>query len=118
MLKHFVRSPRPLVVASFALILMLTSLSATARTQTVSPNYDAERLRAIALVNEGKFDEALPLFEKLAIANPADSQVLYGLAVATLVTSQKIKDDEARRKARPRHAAACARTRTRRSKFG
>ncbi|MEJ7577745.1 MAG: tetratricopeptide repeat protein [Pyrinomonadaceae bacterium] len=111
MLKHFVRSPRPLVAASFVFILMLTSLSATARAQTAPPNYDAERLRAIALVNNGKFDEALPLFEKLAIANPTDSQVIYGLGVATLVTSQRIKDDEARRQARLRARATLLRAR-------
>jgi tetratricopeptide (TPR) repeat protein len=62
-----------------------------ARAQTAN-NQGTERDRAIQLINDGKFAEALPIFEKLAVTNPADAQVQYGLGIATLMTSRELKD--------------------------
>ena len=45
-------------------------------------DYAAERGRAIALINEKKYAEALPLFEKLAASPKADGQVFLGLGMS------------------------------------
>lgn len=63
---------------------------------------DDERSRAFQLYKDGKHIEAMPLFEKLAIANPKDRDVIeaLGLMVATQTAYQK--DPETRKQARIR----------------
>ena len=63
---------------------------------------EAERNSAFQLLQEGKFAEAQGKFEKLAVANPSDGQVMFGLGFTMLATSKNIKEDEARRQARIR----------------
>jgi tetratricopeptide (TPR) repeat protein len=92
--------------------LVLLALLASAAIQTPAQNPDdfqTERARAIQLINQSKFDEALPVFERLAASSQADGQVMYGLGVALLRTSDKIKDEEAQRKARQRGREALVR---------
>jgi tetratricopeptide (TPR) repeat protein len=74
--------------------------------------YEVELNRAIQLINEEKFDEALPIFEKLAAkTNQTDGQVMYGLGVTTLLTSDSITDEAKRREARLRARKALLRAR-------
>jgi tetratricopeptide (TPR) repeat protein len=71
----------------------------------VAPNslaQGSERDSAFQLLQEGKFVEAQEKFEKLAAANPADGQIMFGLGFSILATSKNIKDDAARRQARIR----------------
>ncbi len=93
-----------------ALILFgLMFCSAPGTRAQVPDKSGAERDRAIQLINESKFTEALPLLEKLAAANQSDGQVVYGLAIAVLMTSKAIKEDDARRRARLRARTALLR---------
>ena len=60
-----------------------------------SEAYKAERHRAIDLFNQNKHLEALPLFEDLAGKDPADSDVLLGLATCLITHSSTLDDDQA-----------------------
>ena len=61
---------------------------------------DAERTRAFQLYKEAKYTEALPLFEKLAVANPNDRDVIEALGLMTASQTAYLKDPEARKQAR------------------
>lgn len=101
---------RQLAVCSLILFAFLTFT--TTRTPAQNPDdFKAERARAIQLINERKFDEALPVFEQLAVSNQADDQIMYGLGIAILMTSEKIKDEATQRKERLRGRAALIRAR-------
>ena len=45
-------------------------------------SFAAERERAVKLVNENKYSEALPLLEKLAAAKEADGQIFLGIGLS------------------------------------
>lgn len=66
-----------------AAILFLTFVfnSNTSFAQTTG-NFAAERERAVKLVNENKFLEALPLLEKLAASKEADAQIFLGIGLS------------------------------------
>jgi tetratricopeptide (TPR) repeat protein len=70
----------------------------------LAQNDDAERQRAFELYKDGKYVEALPLFEKLAARFPADAEVVetYGLVVLgqTAYLKEAAARKEARKKAR------------------
>lgn len=63
---------------------------------------DDERSRAFQLYKDGKHMEAMPLFEKLAAANPNDRDVIEGLGLMVASQTAYLKDPEARKKARVR----------------
>lgn len=63
---------------------------------------DDERRRAFQLYKDVKYTEALPLFEKLAAANPNDRDVIEALALMTVSQTAYLKDAEARKQARVR----------------
>ena len=63
---------------------------------------DDERSRAFQLYKDGKHMEAMPLFEKLAAANPNDRDVIEGLGLMVASQTAYLKDPEARKKARMR----------------
>ena len=64
---------------------------------------DDERQRAFQLFKDGKYTEALPLFEKLAVANPQDRAVIENLGFLVFFTeSIHLKDPAERKKARKR----------------
>ncbi|HEY0380060.1 MAG TPA: tetratricopeptide repeat protein [Pyrinomonadaceae bacterium] len=103
MLKQKSAATRPGRAVIGALVLLALLISAARHTPAQNPDdFQTERERAIQLINENKFGEALPVFERLAASSRADGQVLYGLGVALLMTADKIKDEEAQRKARLR----------------
>ncbi len=109
MLNRNVLSPRSSAI--FCAISLLTLvLCAPINTSAQATNdYNAERQRAIQLVNDSKFDTAIPILEKLAVENPSDAQVMYGLGIANLLSSRIIKDDEKRRQMRIRARTALLR---------
>src|ERR1051326_9480144 len=72
-------------------------------------NYEAERKRALQLCAEHKFVDALPILEKLTVANPKDDVLLEQLALALLTNQALLKDDEARKQAFMRARALAAR---------
>ncbi|HEV8428139.1 MAG TPA: tetratricopeptide repeat protein [Pyrinomonadaceae bacterium] len=63
---------------------------------------DDERQRAFQLYKDGKHIEAMPLFEKLAAANPKDRDVIEALGLMTASQTAYLKDPAARKKARVR----------------
>ena len=63
---------------------------------------DDERTRAFQLYKDAKYAEALPLFEKLAVANPKDPEVIQRLGMLVFTQSIDLKDAEERKKARKR----------------
>jgi tetratricopeptide (TPR) repeat protein len=63
---------------------------------------DQERQRAFQLLRDTKYTEALPLFEKLAAANPNDREVLETLGFLLLTVTTDVKDAAARKQARAR----------------
>lgn len=63
---------------------------------------DAERERAFQLYKDGKFIDALPLFEKLAARYPQDPQVFETYGMVMLGQSSYLKDAAARKEARKR----------------
>ncbi len=103
MLKQKSAAIRPGRAAIGALVLLALLVSAARRTPAQNPDdFQTERARAIQLINESKFAEALPVFERLAASSQADSQIIYGLGIALLMTADQTKDEEARRKVRLR----------------
>jgi len=58
-----------------------------------------ERTRAFQLYKDGKYTEALPLFEKLAAASPNDRDVIEALGIMTASQIVYLKDPEARKQA-------------------
>jgi len=106
------RPVRRSTIAVMVVLLLALQLSIAPRAYTQTPdNYQADRERAIALINANQYSEALPLFEKLAAAKPTDSQVQYGLGLSVLLTSDKITDPNTRRQARIRARNALLRAR-------
>jgi tetratricopeptide (TPR) repeat protein len=63
---------------------------------------DDDRARAFQLYKDAKYVEALPLFEKLAVANPNDRDVIEALGLMTASQTSYLKDPEARKQARVR----------------
>ena len=86
---------KPVIVA---VLLLVTFGSIPA----VYAQNDEERRRAFQLYKEAKFTEALPLFEKLAAANPEDRDVAEHFAILTTTQAIYLKDPEARKQARLR----------------
>jgi tetratricopeptide (TPR) repeat protein len=66
----------------------------------VAAQDDAERQRAFALYKDGKYVEALPLFEQLALKYPDDPEVIENLGMLVYGQSAYLKTPEERKKAR------------------
>ncbi|HEY0764267.1 MAG TPA: tetratricopeptide repeat protein [Pyrinomonadaceae bacterium] len=61
-----------------------------------------ERSVAFQLYKDGKYVEAIPLFEKLATAKPNDRDVIEALGLMTATQTAYLKDPAARKQARKR----------------
>lgn len=92
------RCPRE-VALTFLILLLVAAPTASAKSQTQD---NPDRQRALQLYRDGKFNEALPAFEKLAAAYPRDAQVieLYGYVVMNQQVN--LKDAAERKEARRR----------------
>ena len=62
--------------------------------------YQSQRKFAIALLNQQKHMEALPVFESLAKQNPNDTEALFGWGACLVNHSATVTDPEAARKER------------------
>ncbi len=66
----------------------------------VAAQVDAERQRAFTLYKEGKYVEALPLFQQLALKYPDDPAVIENLGMLVFTQSAYLKTPEERKTAR------------------
>ncbi len=94
-------------LAAIAALFFLAPVSAIAGTQD-----PAERQRALDLYESNNFAAALPLLEKLAIANPNDAVILSRLGFALYATSATEKDPAVRRHMRERARTLLLRSRS------
>jgi tetratricopeptide (TPR) repeat protein len=76
------------------LVILLFSLTVVAQVD--------ERTSAFQLYKDGKYTEALPLFEKLAAASPNDRDVIEAFAIMTAAQTVYLKDPDTRKQARIR----------------
>lgn len=79
------------------LVLLLLASFATAAAQG-----DPDRQRAFQLYGDGKYVEALPLFEQLALKYPEDPDVIENLGMLVFTQSAYLKTPEERKSARKR----------------
>ena len=86
------------ILTSILLVFVVFSLASA----SVQVQIDAERERAFQLYKEGKFIEALPLFEKLTGRYPKDAQVFETYGLVVLGQTAYLKDPAARKEARKR----------------
>jgi len=89
----------------FLTLIMLLTLSSTTLRAQPTDDFAAERERAIKLVNEKKYTQALPILEKLAADKRADGQIFFGLGLVhwemqDAIFSDKTRWKETRLKAR------------------
>src|SRR5829696_9543910 len=82
------------------LVLLLLASFATA----TAPD-DPDRRRAFQLYKDGKYVEALPLFEQLALKYPDDPAVIENLGMLVFTQSAYLKTPEERKTARKRGRA-------------
>jgi tetratricopeptide (TPR) repeat protein len=80
-------------IVVFWLLLSLAFLSSFSLAQSSEDDaYKADRQKAMALFDQNKYLDALPLFEELASKNPKDDGVLLGLATGLVSKAAAIKD--------------------------
>ena len=82
------------------LVLLLLASFVTATAQG-----DPDRQRAFQLYKDGKYVEALPLFEQLAVKYPEDPAVIENLGMLVFTQSAYLKTPEERKTARKRGRA-------------
>ena len=74
-------------------------------------NYEAEKQRALKLLENSKATEALPILERLTESNPQDGQVMFFFGFAQLAHTQTLTDTNARKQSRIRARAAMLKAR-------
>jgi tetratricopeptide (TPR) repeat protein len=74
-------------------------------------NYEAEKQRAIQLIENSKATEALPILERLSNSNPEDGQVMFYFGFSLLAHSNTLKEASARKQSRIRARAAMLKAR-------
>jgi tetratricopeptide (TPR) repeat protein len=89
-----------ILLVVFAVCLSAAVFPPFAKAQT--ENIEALETRAIQLLEQNKYTEALPLMEKLAVAKPDDPDVQFYLGFCILAQSVGTKDEAARRQLRIR----------------
>lgn len=73
----------------YASILFLLLIFNAAAVSAQDSDFSAERERAIRMINDGKFLEALPLFERLAASKQADGEIFFGLGIGLLYKADR-----------------------------
>jgi tetratricopeptide (TPR) repeat protein len=92
-------------LAGCALLLIVLSgpfLSAQSALAQTAPKDDPERQHALELYHSGKFVEAMPFLEKLAVDHPDDGTVKESWAFSVMAYAATLSDPELRKKARIR----------------
>lgn len=74
-------------------------------------NYEAEKQRALKLLENSKATEALPILERLTESNPEDGQAMFYYGFAILAQAQTLTDTAARKQSRIRARAAMLKAR-------
>ena len=95
---------RKIISASIIFLTLIISTATLSAQQT--DNYTSERERAVQLVNEEKYTEALPLLEKLAADKRADKDVFLGIGLSAWQLQNSIKDKAEWKKMRLKARAA------------
>jgi tetratricopeptide (TPR) repeat protein len=91
--------------AAVVSLLILILFAAVAGPSALGQSNDPERESALKLYEAGRYADALPLLEKLAVKYPDDPVVLSRLGFTLYVTSSTLKDPAERRKIRERARA-------------
>ena len=96
--------PRHLRVSKVGILalLLLAFLSTSAAPVRGVGQDEEERRRAFQLYKDAKYVEALPLFEKLAAANPKDRAVIETLGLLVYTQTAYLKTAEERKQSRKR----------------
>jgi tetratricopeptide (TPR) repeat protein len=97
-------------VAILCVVLLSGAPAAGLYAQGVA-NYEAEKQRAIKLLENSKPTEALPILERLTESNPQDGQVMFYFGFAILAQAQTLPDMNARKQSRIRARAAMLKAR-------
>jgi tetratricopeptide (TPR) repeat protein len=88
---------------SYLLLFAIAQASSLAqKAEEPKKKDDPERRQAYELLDQGKFVDAMPLFEKLVADHPSDMAVREGWAWCVLQHAATLSDVEARKKARVR----------------
>lgn len=104
-MKHSVASHINAGIFSLALVLsLLVVLPSLAAAQT--PDVEQQRAKALQLIKEQKFTEALPMLEALAKSTPLDSEVQFYLGFALLGQAKNTDDAAAAKALRARARAS------------
>ncbi|HEY0100981.1 MAG TPA: tetratricopeptide repeat protein [Pyrinomonadaceae bacterium] len=74
-------------------------------------NYEAEKQRALKLLENSKATEALPILERLTQSNPEDGQAMFYFGFAILAQSQSLTELNTRKQSRIRARAAMLKAR-------
>jgi tetratricopeptide (TPR) repeat protein len=92
------------ILRSSALLLVVIVLLASAISVSAQgmENFMAERARALNLYEQKKITEALPVLEKLHVANPKDVKVMSTLAICLTMHASTISEAAARKQQRIR----------------
>jgi tetratricopeptide (TPR) repeat protein len=85
-----------------ALLVCLCCASNAVAQSGVDDAYKTERQQALALFNQQKHLEALPIFEDLYAKNPNDADVQFGLGACLIDHSATLENEEAAKKERVR----------------
>lgn len=95
----------------FLVITLLAGIAPIALFAQGTANYEAEKQRAIQLMENSKVTEALPILERLLNSNPEDAQVMFYFGFALLANTNTLKEVGARKQARIRARAAMLKAR-------
>lgn len=95
----------------FVTLLLLSGVAPRGVFAQGAANYEAEKQRALQLMQNSKATEALPILERLSQSNPEDGEVMFYYGFATLAHSNTLKDANARRQSRIRARAAMLKAR-------
>lgn len=100
----------PVAVVCLSVLLCFLCAPANLFAQGAA-NYEAEKQRALKLMEDGKATAALPIFERLSNSNPEDGQVMFYFGFAILSHAQTLTEPNARRQSRIRARAAMLKAR-------
>jgi len=96
--------PSPHNILIFALFLLASVAPLSAQNadppSPADDAYQSQRKFALALLDQQKYMEGLPVFESLAKQNPKDADVIFGWGACLLNHSATVSDPEAARKER------------------
>jgi tetratricopeptide (TPR) repeat protein len=81
-------------------VLVLMALVSTASALQTPDSHEAERKQTFAIVNDGKFVEAVPLLKKLLQVDPNDARAAFNLGLCLQWTAKLEPDAAARKKMR------------------